>query len=140
MRFWDTSAIIPLIVSEPSSESMRTHLRNDAEIVVWWATSVECESAIGRLAAAGEMDQSEISIFLDALRDLEEAWEEVAPTQPLRSLARRLLRVHPLLRAADALQLAAALGASEGAPETLEFLTLDERLRSAAIREGLRAI
>jgi len=53
----------------------------------------------------------------------------------LRDAARRLLRVHDL-RAADALQLAAALAAAEGRPMTLTLLCLDDRLGAAAEREG----
>jgi predicted nucleic acid-binding protein len=44
------------------------------------------------------------------------------------------------LRAADALQLAAAVLASEGEPSSLEIVTLDERLSEAAQKEGLTAI
>jgi hypothetical protein len=47
----------------------------------------------------------------------------------------RLLRVHPL-RAADSLQLAAAVVASEGDPGELPFVCLDEKLAQAASREG----
>jgi predicted nucleic acid-binding protein len=43
--------------------------------------------------------------------------------------------VHPL-RAADALQLAAAVVAAEGIPASLSIVTLDERLAAAARREG----
>jgi hypothetical protein len=53
----------------------------------------------------------------------------------VRDVARRLLRVHPL-RAADALQLAAAYLAAERRPSTLEIVTLDERVRLAAAKEG----
>jgi hypothetical protein len=52
--------------------------------------------------------------------------------------ARRVLRVHAL-RAADALQLAAALLVSEGNPGSLEVVTLDDRLLDAARREGFIA-
>lgn len=45
------------------------------------------------------------------------------------------MRLHPL-RAADALQLAAALVLSDFEPRTLPFVTLDDRLASAARREG----
>lgn len=53
--------------------------------------------------------------------------------------AARLLRVHPLC-AADALQLAAARMAAEDRPETLPFVTLDDRLALAAQREGFEVI
>jgi hypothetical protein len=45
------------------------------------------------------------------------------------------LRVHPL-RAADALQLAAAFVAAERRPSSLEIVTLDQRLAAAARKEG----
>jgi hypothetical protein len=57
----------------------------------------------------------------------------------LCDVALRLLRNHPL-RAADALQLAAALIASEETPQTLEFICLDDRLALAARREGFTVI
>lgn len=139
MRFWDSSALVPLIVDEPSSDLMKRHLTDDRDIVVWWGTPVECVSALTRRALAGEVEEQEVLNALIRLDKLESSWEEVVPSRPIRALARRLLRVHSL-RAADALQLAAALSASEGAPGTLEILTLDERLKQAAGREGLRTI
>ena len=66
-------------------------------------------------------------------------WAEIAPSARLRQTAERLLRVHPL-RAADALQLAAAIVAADGDPETMAFMTLDERLALAARREGFPVV
>jgi hypothetical protein len=54
-------------------------------------------------------------------------------------MASRLLRVHPL-RAADALQLAAALAAAKGDPSSLDVVCLDQRLSEAARREGFRVL
>ena len=65
--------------------------------------------------------------------------KKIRPTERVRRAAARLLRVHPL-RAADALQLAAAIVGSEDRPETLPFVTLDDRLADAATREGFRVI
>ncbi len=59
------------------------------------------------------------------------------PSDAVRSTAQRLLRVHPL-RAADSLQLAAAIIAAEHEPGTLEFVSLNARLNEAASREGFR--
>jgi hypothetical protein len=69
---------------------------------------------------------------LDALAA---SWLQVEPSDEIRETARRLLRVHPL-RAADALQLAAAIVAAERRPPTMTFVTLDRDLRTAAAREG----
>jgi len=57
----------------------------------------------------------------------------------VKRLAERLLETHPL-RAADALQIGAALVAAESEPETLEFVTLDRRQAEAAEREGFRVM
>lgn len=44
------------------------------------------------------------------------------------------------LRAADAFQMAAARAASDGRPDSLPFVILDDRLALAAQREGLEVV
>jgi uncharacterized protein len=135
LKFWDTSAIVPLIVDEQSSADLRTTADDDRALTVWWATPVECTSAIARrerLDPSGSERALEAFAVLDGLAA---RWTEIPPTPRLRDEARRLVRVHDL-RAADAFQLAAARVASDGRPETLSLVTLDERLALAARREG----
>lgn len=107
----------------------------DPVMCVWWATEVECASALSRLEREGALTDGAVTTALERLDRLAESWNEVQPTTTLRGIARRLLRVHPL-RCADSLQLAAAVIASEGLPASLSIMTLDERLASAARREG----
>ncbi len=102
---------------------------------VWWATEVECASALSRLEREGALTDRAMATALDRLDQLAESWNEVQPGSAVRRAARRLLRVHAL-RAADSLQLAAAVIASEGLPASLTVVTLDERLAAAARREG----
>ena len=64
---------------------------------------------------------------------------KVLPGERLREVAERMLRVHPL-RAADALQLAAALVWSRDRPDGRVFVSCDERLRDAAGREGFTVL
>lgn len=135
MRFWDSSAIIPVLVAEPATETLLTLMREPTPPMVWWATPVECESAITRRERNGALDTASAQIARDELRRLEETWVEVGPSAETCSLARRVIRVHPL-RTADALQLAAALAAADGHPGDLEFVCLDQRLIDAARREG----
>jgi predicted nucleic acid-binding protein len=137
MKFWDSSAVVPLLVYEEHTEGALRRLRQDPEMAVWWGTAVECASALARLERDGAPADRVADAFarLDALA---EAWSEVEPHDDIRSTARRLLRVHPL-RAADALQLAAAYLVAEGRPATLEVLTLDDRVRLAAVKEGFLA-
>ncbi len=139
MKFWDSSAIIPLVVEEASSAALIQELHEDPHMLVWWATPVECVSALARLEREGLLDAAGLSQALERLVDLELSWSEVQPIERLRIHATRLLRVHPL-RAADSLQLAAATVAAEDQPRTLPFVTLDDRLALAAQREGFPVV
>ena len=113
--------------------------REPAEIVVWWATEIECASAIARLERSQALKLSEANAALAILESLMKAWHTIDPAVSARAAARRFLRVHRL-RAADSLQLAAAWIASEGKPDTLEMVCLDDRLVEAAHREGFRVV
>ncbi len=135
MRFWDTSAIMPLVSREPLSDEMRRLLEEDAGMVVWWATRVECVSAISRRAREGSLGPEGEASARGLLGDLSESWTEAQPTARLRALAEQALISHPL-RAADALQLASALIWCGGQPRGRPFVCLDERLRAAASRSG----
>lgn len=135
MRFWDTSAVVPLLVSEPASAAVRQAYGRDPDMMAWWATELECVSALARLERDGALTSTSILEALHRLDELSIGWREVEPVGRVRQVAIRLLRVHPL-RAADALQLGAAIVASEERPATLPFVTLDKRLARAGEREG----
>ena len=139
MRFWDSSAIVPLLVDESKQKETRAYLEDDMVMLVWWGTPVECVSALARRERDGSLESDSVRIALERLRALADQWHEVLPTSALRAAAERMLRVHPL-RAADALQLAAALVAAERDPPSLEFVSLDDRLREAASKEGFRVV
>ncbi len=104
-------------------------------MLVWWASEVECVSAIARMERQDDLKGDALQTALERLDSLADAWHEVQPVEAVRGTDRRLLRVHGI-RAADALQLAAAVVAAEGQPATLEIVSLDERLGDAARREG----
>ena len=133
--FWDTSAIVPLLLDQPATAAAREHARSGLGMVVWWATSVECASAIARLEREDVLDTAAADMARALVDDLAAAWYQVAPTDVVRGHARRLLLRHAL-RAADALQLGAALVWAEDRPNAHRFCTLDERLAVAARREG----
>jgi predicted nucleic acid-binding protein len=135
MRFWDASAIVPLLMAEVTTKSLQELAAADTAMLVWWAAEVECTSAIARLEREGELDQPAALEAFDRLKHLAEGWHEVDASDGVREAAVRFLRVHPL-RAADALQLAAAFIAAERRPPSLEVITLDERLAAAARKEG----
>jgi uncharacterized protein len=135
MIFWDSSAIVPLLVlGEPRQGELAALIEEDAGVVVWWGTVVECAAAIAR----AERDASRRELAARARRALPlvaRAWDEVQPSDEVREAAQLLLRRHPL-RAADALQLAAATVWSRGRPAGHRFCCLDDRLNTAATVEG----
>lgn len=135
MRFWDSSALVPLLAPEPGTERMMTLMREDPAAAVWWTTPVECASALARLAREKRMSRDDATMATGLLATAARGWSVVPPTDLVRHQAMRLLRLHPL-RAADALQLAAALVLAEHDPRTLPFVTLDDRLALAAEQEG----
>lgn len=135
MRFWDASAIVALCLDEDRSKQADQLLRDDTGVTAWWATPVECASAIARARREERLSPAAEQAALDTLDALASAWYEVQPGFLVRSHALRLLRVHPL-RTADALQLAAAL-VWAGSPPGGAIVTLDERLGEAARLEGL---
>lgn len=139
MRFWDASAVVPLLVAEAPTRGLLAMLEQDPLMLVWWGTPVECTSAVARREREGALSARDAARALERLRSLGDAWQEVLPTDPIRSTAQRLLRVHPL-RAADALQLAAATLAAEHEPASLELVCLDDRLAEAAQREGFPVV
>ena len=139
MRFWDSSAVVSLLVDEPDSARRAQQLREDPVPAVWWATAVECESAIQRRLREGSLDATGARTARARLSDLAAAWHEAAPTPAVRTLAIRLIRTHPL-RAADALQLAAALSLASALRRQTAFVCSDERLTTAAETEGLPVI
>lgn len=139
MRFWDSSAIVPLLVGESSSRAVTAEYERDYDLIVWWATEVECVSALARLERAGSLDGPSMVDAVERLDALARSWQEVQPIARIRQNAIRLLRVHGL-RGADALQLGAALAAAEDQPASLRLVTLDDLVAQAAQREGFTVV
>ena len=135
MRYWDASALVALLVDESFTAAARTAIAEDPAVVTWWGSKIECTSAVSRLERGSSLSVSEARVALSILDDLAERWHEILPSEAVRETACRLLRVHSL-RAADALQLSAAIAMTGGQPGGFGFLAFDERLRDAAAREG----
>lgn len=106
---------------------------------VWWATRVEINSAIARLDRSRELSLAAKLNAFEYLADLQRTWNEIAPTDDVRQLALALLRNYPL-RAADALQLAAALVWCRERPAGRTFICADARLCEAAALAGFTVL
>lgn len=139
MRYWDSSAILPLVVGELRSAEMLALIDTDPAIVTWWGTRVECISALARLEREQSLALPGMRAAIARLEALSREWMEVPAIDDVRTQASRLLRTHAL-RAADALQLAAAIVASDFEPSAMVFVSLDVRLSAAAEREGFPVV
>ena len=100
MRFWDSSAIIPLLVEEPTTGSMTAYYQAQPEMVAWWSSTLECASALARLEREGHLDTASATQAFVQLQSLHATWNEIQPLDIVRATAQRLVRVHPL-RAAN---------------------------------------
>jgi len=139
LKYWDSSALIPLLVEEPSSSSIRAVLQEKSSIVSWWGTPVECLSALWRRKREGRLDNLSFLRVRERFDRLMEEIDLVAPTSAVRERTFRFLGLHHLT-SADALQLASALRWSHDETKGVGFVCLDERLRSAALMQGFRVL
>jgi predicted nucleic acid-binding protein len=135
VKFWDSSAVVPLLVPETTSRSLQRLYDADPVMFAWWATEIEGTSAIARRQRVGHLREDVAAEAFARLSALKAAWHELEPGDEVRESAKRFLRVHDL-RTANVLQLAAAFLIAEAHPSTLEFVSLDDRLLAAARREG----
>jgi predicted nucleic acid-binding protein len=135
MKFWDASALVPLIVMEKETDYCLKVLAEDREMVVWCLSRVEIKSALCRRVRDGLMNDHDFQIAKKRLDTLMQRAYEVMAVEKVRSRAMRLVEGHPL-NAADACQLAAALVAGQEDPARLPIITFDERLKEAATKEG----
>ena len=135
MRFWDSSAIVPLLVKQPRSPDAERWLSEDSDLMVWTLSPVEVTSALQRLVREGSLEANDVARAEALSVEIARAANVVADVEPVKQLAQRALRLHPL-RAADALQLGAALACAQGLTAGLVFHTFHGRLAKAAERDG----
>ena len=139
MIFWDSSAIVPLLVREPKTAEAEAALKSDRDILVWCLTYLEATSALNRRLRSDELHFGHYRAAEERLKRLSAAWDQIIFSDKLMQLAARLLRTHPL-RTADSLQLAAALVAGKLDPSKVRFYSYDEKLNQTAEREGLNVM
>ena len=104
-------------------------------MVVWWGTPVEARSAFARLRREDRIARPEAIQATALLTELRGTWDEVQPSEQVRELVEGLPESYAL-RAADALQLAAALVWCRERPHNRAFICLDHRLGVAAQHVG----
>jgi len=135
MRFWDSSAIVPLLVLEKETEQCVRALQSDREVMVWTMSKVEAFSALCRRLREGSMKEHVFDSAKKRMNSFFDMTFEVISVPKVKDRALRLLQAHPL-RAADAMQLASILVATQEDPSKVPIMTFDDRLIQAAKREG----
>ncbi|RTG98768.1 PIN domain-containing protein [Thermus scotoductus] len=135
MRFWDTSALVPLLVQEKATPWAESLLSQDPEVVVFWLAEAEATSALNRRRREGALSEKGYKQAKERLSRLRDSWHEVLPTEAVKRQAIKFLELYPL-RTLDALQLGALWVFSEGNPLGTRLVSLDLRLIQAAEQVG----
>jgi hypothetical protein len=107
------------------------------DIVVWWATPVEIASALARFLRMKQLDSHDWGKASRLAKNLSCLWSVIQPSDRLRTTSMQLVERYD--RAADSFQLAAALEWCEYVPEGRIFLSVDQKLRDAALLTGFDA-
>ena len=139
MRYWDSSALVALHVEQSATELVRDLYAKDPDVLTWVLSDVEVRSGVARLGRDGAMGPAEIQAAISRIESFWESVNQISLVEAVKPRAKRLLGVHAL-KAADALQLGAALAAAYDNPLGWEFVCLDQRLGTAARLEGFNVV
>jgi predicted nucleic acid-binding protein len=138
LAFWDTSAIVPLCCFQAKSQELRQLCRK-YEVVAWWASSIEAQSALKRLVNQNEISQTAYSQSIQRLEIQQNTWREILPSAKVRELAKDLIETKNL-RTLDALQLASALVWCFEKPKGRIFVCCDNKLSEVAEKIGFTVL
>lgn len=133
--FWDASAVVPLCCVDKHSQRARFLSRQYPQMIVWWNTRVEIRSALCRFVREGNLDEKGFKQALKLVGKMRDRWSVILPTDVLADLAENCLDRYRL-RAADAMQLSAALVWCREKPARRAFITFDPGLATAARELG----
>ncbi|WP_138758538.1 type II toxin-antitoxin system VapC family toxin [Modestobacter altitudinis] len=134
--YLDTSALVPLLVTEASSLRCR-RLWDGADLVLCSALGhVEACAALARTERSGRLSQSALEAATHVLADL---WSDIAVVQAdeLRLRAAAAVALRHGLRGYDAVHCAAALSVAD---EELVAASGDQELLSAWRADGLAVV
>src|SRR5688500_6676131 len=133
--FWDSSGLVLLVTHQRATPAAVALRRAHPRLIVWWGARVEVRSALARLRRDDLIDASDLPKAIAKLDALSRAIVEVAPTELVRARAEALTDSRDV-RAADALQLGAALEWCQGRTRNRKLVCFDGRLAAAARAEG----
>jgi predicted nucleic acid-binding protein len=132
----ESSAILAWLLDEASAPRIRRLLSAEELVVASDLTLIECDRVLLRAAALGELTEAEAADRRAHLTTAAAHWHLLRIGSEVVDRARQPFPGEPI-RTLDAMHLASALVA-RSAVAGLELLSLDDRIRRAARRLGLR--
>jgi predicted nucleic acid-binding protein len=139
LKYWDSSALVALHVSQARTPAVRELWTADPVVVTWLFSDIEIRSALMRLERDGDMVPEDTRAAMEQVDAFWRGVHVVSLIDAVKLRAKRLLSTHPL-KAADALQLGAALAMVKDNPVGRAFVCLDQRLGECARREGFTVL
>ncbi len=133
----ESSAILAWLLDEGSGPDVRRLLAAAERIIASDLTLVESDRVLLRAATLGELSEAEAADRRAHFRMAASHWHVLRIGPDIVERARQPFPGEPI-RTVDAIHLASAL-AARSAVAGLEVLSLDDRIRRAAGRLGLRA-
>lgn len=132
----ESSAILAWLLDEPASSDVRKVLGGADVVVASDLTLIESDRVLVRAAVLGELTQAEAADRRAHLMRAASHWHVLRIGPEVVDRARQPFPSEPI-RTLDAIHLASALVARSALPG-LELVSLDERIRKAAVALGLR--
>lgn len=131
--YFDTSALVPLVISEPTSSAAERIWDAARRVVATPLVYVEAHAALAQAQRLGRITRAQLRHGLTALASLDQQLDRIELTHAFMRFAGSIAERHAL-RAYDAVHLAGALTLTD--PDVV-FATGDQRLVAAAQQAGL---
>ena len=135
--YLDTSALVKLYVLEAHSDSVQTVVDEAKSLATSVVTFVETHAAFAAAERLGRISQPQLQ---QLKQNFQQDWPQLSQVEATADI---LVRAAELaegfgLRAYDSLQLAAADKVFRLYPQTLQFLSFDQKLNQAAKLLGMQ--
>ena len=134
----ESSAVLAWILEEPAGWRAFDEMRDEDHIITSELTLIECDRALHRYVANGSLGAPSAQGLRTELFEAWSAWD-VAPIGPEVVDRARASFPDDRIRALDAIHLASAMTARANLGP-IDLLTLDDRIRAAALALGFRVL
>lgn len=134
----ESSAVLAWLLGESAGEAVRRALIGAELVFASDLTVIECERALIRGEAAGDLAPAVVADRRSMLRFVTSRWNLLRIDGEVFERARRPFPAEPI-RSLDAIHLASAVAARFAVP-ALDLLSLDERVRTNGHQLGFRVL